>query len=74
MLAVARLREGGSAVTWIEADARSVRLGGRFALVLLTGLGAAFRWGASGAEIFTFVRRNGFAHRQLDKQVCLGQE
>jgi SAM-dependent methyltransferase len=37
MLTAARQRQGGSAVTWIEADARSVRLGRRFELVLLTG-------------------------------------
>ena len=37
MLAIARARAGGKAVTWIEADARSVRLGQRFDLVLLTG-------------------------------------
>jgi SAM-dependent methyltransferase len=37
MLSVARQREGGSAVTWIEADARNVRLAQRFELVVLTG-------------------------------------
>lgn len=37
MLDVARSREGGAAVTWVEADARTVRLGRRFDLVLLTG-------------------------------------
>jgi SAM-dependent methyltransferase len=37
MLDVARSREGGGAVTWVEADARTVRLGRRFDLVLLTG-------------------------------------
>ncbi|MFN4143715.1 class I SAM-dependent methyltransferase [Aestuariivirga sp.] len=37
MLQVARHREGGSAVTWVEADARSVRLGRRFELIVLTG-------------------------------------
>jgi SAM-dependent methyltransferase len=37
MLDVARNREGGSAVTWLEADARTVRLGRRFDLVVMTG-------------------------------------
>ena len=37
MLTTARQREGGSAVTWIEADARNVRLGQRFELIVLTG-------------------------------------
>src|SRR5215472_9390727 len=37
MLTTARQREGGSGVTWIEADARSVRLGRRFELIVLTG-------------------------------------
>ena len=37
MLDIARKREGGSAVTWVEADGRSVRLGRRFDLVLMTG-------------------------------------
>jgi SAM-dependent methyltransferase len=37
MLATARQREGGSTVTWIEADARNVRLGRRFELIVLTG-------------------------------------
>jgi SAM-dependent methyltransferase len=37
MLTTARQREGGSAVTWIAADARCVRLGRRFELVVLTG-------------------------------------
>jgi SAM-dependent methyltransferase len=37
MLTAARQREGGFAVTWIEADARSVRLGRRFELIVLTG-------------------------------------
>jgi SAM-dependent methyltransferase len=37
MLDVAARRDGGQGVTWVEADARSVRLGRRFDLVLLTG-------------------------------------
>ncbi len=37
MLDVARRRDGGDQVTWIEADARDVRLGRTFDLVLLTG-------------------------------------
>jgi SAM-dependent methyltransferase len=37
MLDVARRRIGGDKVDWIEADARTVRLGRRFDLVLLTG-------------------------------------
>jgi SAM-dependent methyltransferase len=37
MLEAARRRDGGSAVTWVEADGRSVRLGRRFDLVVLTG-------------------------------------
>jgi hypothetical protein len=37
MLMRAREREGGSAVTWVMADARSVRLGRRFELIVLTG-------------------------------------
>ena len=37
MLDVARKRPGGSTVTWIEADGRSVRLGRRFDLVVMTG-------------------------------------
>ena len=37
MLAIARQRDGGDQVEWIEADARTVRLGERFDLVLLTG-------------------------------------
>jgi SAM-dependent methyltransferase len=37
MLAMARQRQGGAAVTWIEADARTVRLGRRFEFVVLTG-------------------------------------
>ncbi|RWO72916.1 MAG: methyltransferase domain-containing protein [Mesorhizobium sp.] len=37
MLDVARRRAGGDRVDWVEADARTVRLGRRFDLVLLTG-------------------------------------
>ncbi len=37
MIAIARGRPGGGNVTWVEADARSVRLERRFDLVLLTG-------------------------------------
>jgi len=37
MLAVARRRPGGDKATWVAADARDVRLGRRFDLVLLTG-------------------------------------
>ena len=37
MLDIARHRAGGDHVTWIEADARQLRLGRRFDLVLLTG-------------------------------------
>jgi SAM-dependent methyltransferase len=37
MLDVARKRPGGESVTWVEADARHVRLGKKFDLVLLTG-------------------------------------
>lgn len=37
MLDIARRRPGGDRVTWVEADARSLRLGRRFDLVLLTG-------------------------------------
>ena len=37
MLDVARTRHGGSRVTWIEADARQVRLNRRFDLIVLTG-------------------------------------
>jgi SAM-dependent methyltransferase len=37
MLDVARRRDGGGRVNWIEADARGVRLGHRFDLVVMTG-------------------------------------
>lgn len=37
MLDIARTREGGERVRWVEADARSARLGETFDLVLLTG-------------------------------------
>lgn len=37
MLDIARARDGGNAVTWVEADAESVRLGERFDLIVLTG-------------------------------------
>ena len=37
MLEVARQRPRGDKVTWVHADARSVRLGRRFDLVVLTG-------------------------------------
>ena len=37
MLDMARSRNGGSSVTWVEADARTIRLGRRFDLVLMTG-------------------------------------
>ncbi len=37
MLTVARQRPGGEYVDWVEADARGVRLGRRFDLVVLTG-------------------------------------
>jgi SAM-dependent methyltransferase len=37
MLDIARRRAGGQRVDWVEADARNVRLGRRFDLVLLTG-------------------------------------
>ena len=37
MLEIARRRPGGQRVTWVQADARAVRLGRRFDLVLLTG-------------------------------------
>jgi len=37
MLDIARTRPGGDAVTWIAGDARSVRLGRTFDLIMLTG-------------------------------------
>jgi SAM-dependent methyltransferase len=37
MLDIARCRPGGRRVSWVEADARTVRLGRQFDLVLLTG-------------------------------------
>jgi SAM-dependent methyltransferase len=37
ILDIARRRSGGQRVDWVEADARNVRLGRRFDLVLLTG-------------------------------------
>jgi SAM-dependent methyltransferase len=37
MLEIARQRAGGNKATWVHADARSVRLGRRFDLVVLTG-------------------------------------
>ncbi|HEV2506200.1 MAG TPA: class I SAM-dependent methyltransferase [Mesorhizobium sp.] len=37
MLDVARRRPGGERVEWIEADARTVRLGRKFDLIVLTG-------------------------------------
>lgn len=37
MLDVARQRPGGSLVTWVQADARSLRLDRKFDLVVLTG-------------------------------------
>ena len=37
MLAVARQRPGGDRVNWVEADARDLRLGRRFDLIMLTG-------------------------------------
>lgn len=37
MLEIGRKRPGGDKVTWVQADARTVRLGERFDLVLLTG-------------------------------------
>ncbi len=37
MLDIARRRPGGHKVAWVQADARTVRLGRRFDLVLLTG-------------------------------------
>jgi SAM-dependent methyltransferase len=37
MLEVARQREGGDRVEWIEADARTLRLNRRFDLIVLTG-------------------------------------
>ena len=37
MLAIARGRPGGDRVSWVEGDARSIRLDRRFDLVLLTG-------------------------------------
>lgn len=37
MLEIARSRPGGDRVTWVEADARTVRLGRRFDLIVLTG-------------------------------------
>ena len=37
MLAIARAREGGARVTWLQADARGLDLGRRFDAVLMTG-------------------------------------
>ncbi|MGR3662767.1 MAG: class I SAM-dependent methyltransferase [Paracoccaceae bacterium] len=37
MLDVARVRPGGDEVTWVVGDARTVRLGQRFDLIVLTG-------------------------------------
>lgn len=48
MLEVARRRPGGAAVTWVEADGRSVRLGRRFDLIMLTG--HAFQCFLTGAD------------------------
>lgn len=37
MLDIARARPGGGAVTWVQSDAQTLRLGRQFDLVLLTG-------------------------------------
>jgi SAM-dependent methyltransferase len=37
MLAIARSRQGGDRVTWVEGDGRSVRLDQRFDLIVMTG-------------------------------------
>lgn len=37
MLEIARRREGGARVTWVEGDGRSVRLGRRFDFIVMTG-------------------------------------
>ncbi|WP_374656333.1 trans-aconitate 2-methyltransferase [Dongia sp.] len=37
MLEIARRREGGDRVTWVEGDGRSVRLGRQFDLIVMTG-------------------------------------
>ncbi|MDY0872397.1 class I SAM-dependent methyltransferase [Dongia rigui] len=37
MLDIARRRDGGTAVTWVEGDGRSVRLNERFDFILMTG-------------------------------------
>ena len=37
MLAIARAQPGGDAVTWVEGDARTARLGRMFDLIVLTG-------------------------------------
>ena len=37
MLAIARQRAGGDRVNWVQADARSVRLGATFDLIVMTG-------------------------------------
>ncbi len=37
MLDIARQRDGGDRVTWVEGDGRSVRLGRRFDLIVMTG-------------------------------------
>lgn len=37
MLQIARRRPGGDRVTWVEGDGRTVRLGRRFDLIVLTG-------------------------------------
>src|SRR5690554_3468636 len=44
MLEVARARRGGDRAHWLCADARHVRLGQRFELILMTGLPSKSSW------------------------------
>jgi SAM-dependent methyltransferase len=63
MLAVARRNTAGEMVEWIEADARTVRLGRRFDLIIMTGHAfQGFVTPADQAALFTTIA----AHLQPD--------
>lgn len=63
MLDIARSREGGGAVTWIEADARSLDLGERFDLIIMTG--HVFQVFLSDDDVHAVLRA---AHAHLAKE------
>ena len=59
MLDIAKAREGGAQVRWVQADARQLDLGERFDLIILTGHSfQVFLTNADQAAVLASIRRH----------------